>query len=172
MRELETPRLGIRPYESADLDAMAAMYADPEVTALTKLGRRSRAEAEAILAGYVGGWRERGYGMRALFLRPDGAYIGECGFFTHPTTGEAALRYALAKPYWGRGLMAEALRAVIGDGFRAAGLERIVSIVQAENAASLRLMEKVGMRVERTAREGETDLLVYAMSRGEWRPAS
>ena len=66
--ELETPRLRLRAYRGEDLDLLAALYADPDVTAFTKLGSLTRAQAEATLDGYLTAWRDRAFCMCAVFL--------------------------------------------------------------------------------------------------------
>ena len=167
-RTLETERLRLRPYRAGDLERVAALYADGEITAFTKLGRRTRAETEAILEGYLDDWRARGFGMRAVLRKDDGAFLGECGLFVLERTGEAALRYALFKPHWGRGYTTEAVRATLADAFERVGLDQVVSIVQTGNAASHRVMENAGLRPLRRASEGEAELVTYALARDEW----
>ncbi len=165
---IETERLWLRPYEARDLDHIVALYADPEVTAYTKLGRRSAEQSERILAGYVADWQSLGLGMRALFLKPARAYVGEFGLFVHRQAGAMALRYALAKDCWGRGLATEAARATLDDAFGAKRLARVVSVVQTVNVASLRIMERLGFEVERRAMDGDSEIIVYSLSRAQW----
>jgi RimJ/RimL family protein N-acetyltransferase len=173
---LETERLWLRPYQQGDLDLIVALYDDAEVTAFTKLGRRTAAETEHILAGYLAAWRRLGLGMRAMFLKPvqasarapARAYVGEFGLFAHGEAGGMALRYALAKDYWGRGLATEAARATLDDGFGAKGLERVLSVVQTRNQASVRIMEKLGFQAQRRAMDGESEIIVYSLSRQQW----
>lgn len=165
---IETERLWLRPYEAGDRDHIVALYADPEVTAYTKLGRRTAEEAERILAGYVADWQSLGLGIRAMFLKPARAYVGEFGLFVHREAGAMALRYALAKDYWGRGLATEAARATLEDAFGAKHLARVVSVVQTVNVASLRIMEGLGFEVERRAMDGASEIIFYSLSRAQW----
>lgn len=170
---LETPRLHLRPYERGDIDLLAALYADPEVTAFTKLGSLSRAQAEATLEGYLADWRDRVFAMCAVYLRSTNEFTGECGFFVLERTGELALRYAFHKRFWGQGLASEAARGVLDHGFRELGLARIVSFVEAPNQASHRVMQKLGLAVERIEPLPKVELHVYAATADEWlgRPA-
>lgn len=168
MHSLETERLRMRPYAPADLDLMAPLYADPDVTAFTKLGRRSRAQAEAILDGYVEAWQTRDFGMRALFRKRDGVFVGECGLFLL-SGGEAALRYAVTRDHWGEGFTTEATAATLADAFDRVGLARVLSVVQAPNTASHRVMDKLGLTVARRDRDGDTPLLIYEMTAAAWR---
>jgi len=147
---------------------LAALYADPEVTAFTKLGSLTRAEAEATLDGYLADWRNRDFGMCAAFLKAPGEFAGECGFFVLERSGELALRYAFHKRFWGQGLAGEAAQGVIDHGFGRLGLERIVSFVEAPNQASHRVMQKLGLSVERIERLPKVELHVYAVTADEW----
>ncbi len=166
--ELETSRLRLRAYSREDLDLLAALYADPEVTAFTKLGSLSRAAAEATLDGYLADWRERVFGMCAVFLKARGEFAGECGFFVLERSGELALRYAFHKRFWGQGLASEAAHGVIDHAFRRLGIECIVSFVEAPNKASHRVMQKPGLCVERIERLPKVELHVYAVTADRW----
>jgi RimJ/RimL family protein N-acetyltransferase len=66
---LETERLILRPYGAGDLDPMAAMFGDPEVTAFTFLGLCNRDQTAAVLADYMSFLADRGYGMLASWTR-------------------------------------------------------------------------------------------------------
>lgn len=166
--ELETPRLYLRAYRPEDIDLLAALYADAEVTAFTKLGALTRAQAEATLEGYLADWRDQAFGMCAVFLRADGAFVGECGFFVLERTGELALRYALHKRYWGQGLASEAARAVVDHAFRRLNFARVVSFVEAKNQASHRVMRKLGFALERVERLPKVELHAYAVTAEIW----
>lgn len=168
MRDLETKRLKMRACRDDDVDLMAPMYADPDVTAFTKLGCQTRDQTKTILEEYLATWRERRFGIRAMFRKRDLAYVGECGLFVL-SNGDAALRYALLRRFWGQGLATEAVEATINDAFTAIPLDRVMSIVQTRNPASVAVMERVGWRVVRTGQEGDIDLLIYERTRAEWR---
>lgn len=165
---LETPRLCLRPYERGDIDNLARLYADPEVTAFTKLGSLTRAQAEATLDGYLADWRARVFGMCAVLLRSNGEFAGECGFFVLKRTGELALRYAFHRRFWGQGLAGEAAHVVLDHAFQRLGLARVVSFVEAPNLASHRVMQKLEFAVERVERLPEVELHVYAATADEW----
>ena len=136
MMELETDRLRLRPYRRDDIDRLAALYADPDVTAFTKLGRLTRAEAEATLEGYLATWRGANFGIRAALLKSSGEFVGECGLFALESGGDLALRYAFHMRFWGQGLATEAAHAAIDDAFRRLGLKRVLSFVEGPNGAS------------------------------------
>jgi len=166
--EIETARLRLRPYRRDDIDHLAALYADPEVAAYTKLGCLDRGQAEATLEGYLRDWHDAGSGMFAAVLKADASYAGECGLFTLRRSGERALRYAFHKHLWGRGLAGEAVAGVLDHVFGRLGLERLVSFVEAPNEASHRVMRKLGLTVERVARTPKVELHVYAVTADQW----
>ncbi|MYL06055.1 MAG: GNAT family N-acetyltransferase [Gemmatimonadales bacterium] len=82
--------------------------------------------------------------------------------------------YSLARKHWGRGLTAEAARAVVDWGFRERGLAKVYAYADARNAQSLRVMEKLGMtregtlRSHRTLRGERVDDVYYGLLRVEW----
>jgi len=171
MSQLITQRLILRPYQSDDLDLMVPMYADPDVTAYTKLGRCTYEQTAAVLRGYLDLWDERQFGMRAMLRRDDGHFVGECGAFLL-ASGDAALRYALMPAAWGLGFAPEAVQATADDLFRRVGLARIWSIIQARNISSCRVMEKAGWQIAHTSRDGNIDLVVFRQTIDQWRSNS
>jgi RimJ/RimL family protein N-acetyltransferase len=166
-RTLETPRLVLRPYGPGDLDAMAEMFADAEVTAYTLLGQRARAETAQVLEDYKGFLAERGYGMLAIIDLETRQYLGEVGLFVSPM-GPLALRYALARAAWGRGIATEASAAVIEDTFDELGLHRLLAGVIAANLASIRVVEKLGFVFDREVDAGGKQFNLYALSKQSW----
>jgi RimJ/RimL family protein N-acetyltransferase len=172
MYEIETDRLKMRPYVAADIDILAAMYDDPQVTAATKLGQRSRDESTAVLDGYLLTWHENSFGMRAAFEKATGAYVGECGLFISERSNSIALRYALLPQYWGMGYAGEAVAATLADAFMRSMIECLNSTAQTTNAASLGVMEKAGMRRVKTERRGSVTLSIYELTRDEWLAAN
>lgn len=112
-----------------------------------------------------------GRSLNWAIRRPDGHLIGGIGF-RDVEGGQAELGYWLAKPYWGRGIMTEAVAAVADFGFNELGLKRITARVFHFNAASARVLQKAGFRLEERLRDfyrkdGRVfDGLLYARRRG------
>ena len=94
-----------------------------------------------------------------------------------PEHARAELGYVLSREHWGKGLMPEAVRAVMAFGFEKLSLNRIQARCIAENLASARVMEKAGMTFEGTLRESEfikgayRDIKLYSILRREYRGA-
>jgi RimJ/RimL family protein N-acetyltransferase len=94
--------------------------------------------------------------MWAAVLKPEESYIGRCGIYPHFKPdggifeGEASLGLYIATKYWGRGFATEAGRAFTKFGFNELNLNRIVTIVQVGNIASVRVLEKLGFVLTET----------------------
>lgn len=165
---LDTARLRLRPYEAGDLDAMAAMFGDPDVTAFTFLGRQDREGTAKVLAGYMAFVAEHGYGMCAILDRADGSYLGEAGLFVNPM-GPLALRYALNKAAWGKGYAVEASAAILDDGFGRLGFDRLIAGVIPANSASNRVMDKLGFVPGGILSAGGHEFRVFEITAEAWR---
>ena len=83
-------------------------------------------------------------------------------------TGEIEVGYNLAKKYWRHGYGYECALAWLKYGFEKAGLERIVAVAHPDNTGSWRIMEKCGMKYEKTAKHYGIDCVFYAISREEF----
>ena len=168
---IETARLRLRPYRPADLDALHALFTDPGV-------RRYLLDGEVVSRDWVAGeirasmelFARRGGGQWALFPRGEHALIGFCGYRHFHRPPELQLLYGLVPARWNRGLASEAARAMIRYGFEEQGLDAVVASTDAPNAASIRVMEKVGMRFERRAVVGGLETVVYTLAREDFEP--
>ena len=159
---LESDRLIFRAHEPGDWDAYCAMEKDADVRRYVGGGPRTREAAEARFQAMLQQVTDR-LAMWATVLKANGSYVGRCGIYPHfqgetAIPGEGVLAFYIARPYWGQGLATEAGAAFIRFGFGELGLDKIVATVQAENRASLRVLEKLGFsptqieRIEHTPR--------------------
>lgn len=151
---LETERLSLRRWLAADLSPYSTLCADPEVMRWIGDGRtREPGECESEIDGFERAWNERGYGLFVATLGDPGEFIGFVGLsipaFLPEILPAVEVGWRLARRHWGRGYATEAAAAVLGFGFEAARLERIVSVHRVGNDASQRVMEKLGMSLER-----------------------
>ncbi len=166
---LETERLLFRRLTWDDLDEMVAMRSDPDVARYIGGERaRTREFNETRLKFYLDCYDKFGYGMMATIYKSDDKLIGWCGLQPLEDTGETEVGYGFIKEYWGRGLGEEAARAWLDYGFNVAGLERIVAVAVPENKGSWRIMEKCGMKYEKTERHYGENLVFYAVARDEF----
>ena len=172
-----TARLVLRQIRSADADAVYRLFADPAVTRYYDLATfDDPAQARELVARFQQRF-ERRIGLRwglALKTEPD-ALVGTCGYniWVRPAR-RGLLGYDLVRAHWGRGLMTEALTAVFDYGFHAMDLNRVEALTFPANAASRRLLARLGFAEEGLLREyecyadGPQDMAVYGLLRREW----
>lgn len=174
---IETPRLILRKLRLMDAADMLEYTSDREIALSTlniplELLVDSVYEIEDALEGYANNslldW--------AIEYRGDGRMIGRIGLLNyHMGHARADLGYALNRKYWGQGLATEAARAVIDFGFGTLRLNRIGAFVLPDNAASMRVLAKIGMQHEGIQREVNAirgtpeDLHGYSILAREWR---
>ncbi len=149
MTTLETKRLILRPWQQSDLDDFAAMMADPDVARYITLDQQpqSRALAWRTLAGVVGHWTLKGFGMWAVEVKDTGTVIGRIGPHEPEGWPQLEVGWSLARPYWGQGYALEAARASMAWTFaHFPDLQRIIHLIVPENAPSIALAERLGSR--------------------------
>jgi ribosomal-protein-alanine N-acetyltransferase len=164
----ETERLILRPLTREDLDAYAALNADPEVTKYLGSGRtRTRDETLAEIDYMLRMYDERGYSLWATVRKADGAFLGRCGLLNWQLDGreEVEVAYGLARAYWGFGYATEAANAARQWAFAFLDVERLISLVVPENEASKNVARKNGMRFERYSTLRGLRVEVYAIER-------
>ena len=149
---LETPRLVLRRWRAADVVPLAAINADPEVMRWIGTGQvRDLSQTQAAVEALEREWDRIGIGLFAVEVRATGALAGLTGLavphFLPEIMPAVEIAWRLGKPFWGDGIATEAARAALEFGL--AGRDRIVAIVQIGNVASERVMQKIGMSLER-----------------------
>lgn len=167
MPSVETDRLLLRMIREDDLDHLAALFADPEVVKYVGNGLPAgREEAERALHSIIKHWETSGFGRWAIVDRKSGEFIGFGGLRSLFGTPEVV--YHLAKMHWGNGYATEMARASLRFGFEERGDDRIVAIAKPGNAASIHVMNKLGMRFVKNACYYEIDVVEYEISRDEF----
>jgi RimJ/RimL family protein N-acetyltransferase len=146
--ELRTPRLRLRQWVDADLEPFAAMNADSEVMRYLS-GPRSRQESDAYASLCRASIAERGFGVWAVEVVEGGAFAGFIGLSEPPFearfTPATQVGWRIAREHWGQGYATEGALAAVAFGFDSLGLEEILSWTSTGNAASRRVMERIGM---------------------------
>ena len=136
-------------WRSADWTAFRPIAQDPEVMRYITGGAPwSEEKIRGFVDRQVKLYAERGFCRWRLLERGSGELIGFCGVGFWGEGFEAEIGWWLARPFWGRGLATEAARCALRDAFERVGLERVVSVAMMGNTASLRVMEKLGLRFE------------------------
>ena len=177
---LETERLVLRDFGPRDWQRLYAIESDPEAVRYQSFGPRTAEECRAYirLCAQDRAERPRRVYDLAVALRNKGTVIGRCGLkLTGEEPGEATLWYMVDRARWGHGYAPEAARALLDLGFSALGVHRVWADCDPANAASIRVLEKLGMRreghlVENAWIKGAwADSLLYAILDREWRHA-
>lgn len=147
---IETDRLLLRRFVEADLDALAAVHADPDTMRYLG-GVKTREEAKAWLTRKLAGYGEPGTGVLAVIEKATGRVIGQCGLVQQIVDGEPDIEigYTLASHVWRRGYASEAAAALRDYGFRVLGLARMISLIPADHVASIGVARKIGLRFVR-----------------------
>lgn len=163
---IETERLLLRPFTPDDVDPLHAIWSDPAAARFGGPGwprPETLVDTRRYLEPILAGQRERGYATWAVIERSSGRLIGDCGLFPADGVGpEVELAYGLAPDVWRRGYATEAAAACLRAGLDELDLDRIVADVDPANAASVRVLEKVGFELA-----GEQDgKLLYRATRG------
>ena len=172
---LTTARLQLRRMEPRDTEALYAIYADEETMRYYGEPYQSREELDLALT-----LRQEDYAARrairwGIALKDSDILIGSCGFH-HFDEGHfrAETGYILNRAYWGQGIMAEALTAIISYGFDEMGLRRIEAIIDIANERSKGVLLKLGFQYEGNLRQryriGDRfeDEHYFGLLRDEW----
>ena len=169
MHTIETARIHLRPLSSDDLDEFARMGSDPDVMRYIASGKtQSREQTSARLYAMISDWNQNSFGLWAAIHKASNAWMGFCGLQFLDNTSEVEVGYRLAKQFWGMGFATEAAAASLRYGFEELGLDRIVGVVQFENFASQRVLEKIGLTYVRNARFYNSDVKYYVVNRDEF----
>jgi RimJ/RimL family protein N-acetyltransferase len=151
-RILETERLELRHLEPRDLDALYALYRDPEIRRYYPDGTRTREETRDELNAFVNGHRRfPQLGLWATVERSTGDFLGRCGLLPWTLDGvaEVELAYLIDKRRWREGFAGEASLAIVRHAREQLGLERLICLIAPGNEASAAVARKVGMAFER-----------------------
>lgn len=153
----ETARLRIRRLTVEDAVFVLALTNEPAFLAhIGDKGLRSVEDAERFLR--EGPWTNQprpGYGQFAVELKETGSPVGVCGLLYREGLDLSDVGFAVLSQYRGQGLAFEAAEAVMRYGRSTLGLTQIVGLTSRSNVASIRLLEKLGLRFERMAAMGD-----------------
>ncbi|MCB9079824.1 MAG: GNAT family N-acetyltransferase [Anaerolineaceae bacterium] len=165
MKILETNRLTLRHFLPDDLDALFALYSDPQVRHYFPEGTLTYAETKEELEWFLNGHpRHPELGLWATIYKENNQFIGRCGLLPWTIDGqfEVEVAYMLAKEYWGQGLGVEAAQGVLAYGFDTLGLTRLICLIDRDNAASINVAQKIGMTFEKEGRDEQGPFLLYS----------
>jgi RimJ/RimL family protein N-acetyltransferase len=161
---LQTERLVLRPFRRADAQEFARLAGDWAVASMTSDIPYPFSPAQAL------GWLKPVRGEVRFAVEHEGQLIGGAGFYRRPS-GAAELGFWLGRAWWSRGYATEAARAVVVHGLKDRRLPGFSSARFAENAASARVLEKLGFEqvgrgtIACAARGHDVEAITYWLSR-------
>lgn len=145
---LETPRLVLRRFTPADAEFIVELLNSPGWHRfIGDRGVRTPTDALGYLERAVFSSYERwGFGLYHVAQRSDGAAVGMCGLLQRDSLDIVDLGFAFLPAYAGRGYASESARRVLAHARDDFSCREIAGLVQADNAASIRVLEKLGLR--------------------------
>ena len=148
---LETPRLTIRPLSFDDAPFILELLNTPGfLSQIGDRGVRTLDEAQRYIESgpMMASYRQHGFGLSAVVRRDSNAAIGLCGLLKRDTLADIDIGYAFLPAAFRQGYAAEACAVVLADAWTRLALCRVVAIVSVGNAASMRVLDKLGFRDE------------------------
>jgi RimJ/RimL family protein N-acetyltransferase len=144
---LRTQRLVLRELTLDDASFMLGLLNEPSfLSNIGDKGVRTIEEARKfLLEGPIASYRRNGFGHYMVELREQQP-IGTCGLINREFIGEIDVGFALLPAFWSHGYASEAATAVMEYGRTTLGIKRIVAVVSPHNTASIRVLEKLGLR--------------------------
>lgn len=173
-----TERLLLREFVGDDWPAVFAYQTDPRYLRFYPWTARTEDQVRTFVRAFVDQQHEqpRSKFQFAIVLRTEDRLIGNCGLRIRDLEARNAdLGYELAPAHWGQGYATEAAQVLLTLGFEELGLHRISAHCLAQNEASARVLEKLGMQLEGCLRDHQWfkgrwwDTLLYSILEQEWR---
>lgn len=163
---LETDRLVLRHLTLNDAPFIVELLNEPSfLRFIGDRGVRSQQDArQYILNGPIASYKKNGFGLCLVFLKETGDPIGMCGLLKRDTLPDPDVGFAFLPAHWRQGYAFESAAAVLKHGRETIGLKRIAAITSLDNAASIGVLEKLGLRFEAVVRlEGDAkDVRLFA----------
>ncbi len=148
---IETERLSLRPLSTEDAwFILELVNGQSFIQNIGDRKVRSSVDARAyIRAGAMKTYAQQGVGTHAVILKDGGIPIGVCGLLKRDVFEDHDVGFAFLPRYWSKGYAFEAAAAVLEHGRETLGLSRVLAFTSLDNAASIRLLEKLGFRLEK-----------------------
>jgi RimJ/RimL family protein N-acetyltransferase len=144
---IRTARLWLLPFTENDIDALHAIWIEPDVRRYLwddiVIGRERAAE---VVRESIATAEECGIGYWTVRTKQDGPVVGDCGFHFMEGRGAIELFYSLTRSHWGMGLAFEASQAALSYAWSATTFDRVYARINAPNEASVRLARRLGFQ--------------------------
>ncbi len=177
--DVDTERLRLRRMEAGDVDQLAPVFAKDEVWRFPYGRGFDRVETQAFVDAQVRDWDRSGFACWVASERATDRVIGFVGLsvprFLPEILPAVEVGWRFDPDVWGRGYATEGAAAALDEAFSTLGLGEVCSVPQADNPVSVRVAERLGMRMARSVtippndRRGELAALLFEITAAEWR---
>ena len=166
-RIIESERIYLRETTASDALMFYDLNSNPEVIKYTgDVAFQSVDEARTFLSNYDH-FEKYKMGRWAVVLKNNHQILGWCGLKYHPEEDFVDLGFRFFQDQWGKGYATEASKLSLEYGFQNLGLEHIVGRADIRNGASIRVLEKVGMKKLGKEKEHGADIVMMGIDKGE-----
>ena len=154
---VEGPRLYVRPWQPMDREIFVRCFAeDPEMLRYISFGRPwEPSKTDAYFERQRGFLARHGCCVGAVVLKSTDEVVGGAGIQPQDLSGDFEFAWSIWRAHWGKGYATEAAAALKSYAFEVMALPRIVAIADVPNLASIRIMQKIGMRFDRVVNAKE-----------------
>lgn len=164
---IETQHLTLRKFSVDDAAFVRELLNDESfVRSIGDKGVRSDEDAAVYIQnGPIASYERFGFGLYAVELKGTRELVGMSGLLKRDSLPDPDIGFAFLPRFWKKGYAFEAAEAVIKYGKEVLGLKRVLAITMPENAGSIRVLEKIGLRFERMIRmsDDEPELKLFAL---------
>jgi GrpB-like predicted nucleotidyltransferase (UPF0157 family)/RimJ/RimL family protein N-acetyltransferase len=165
---LETRRLILRPFKESDVEAAHVWFSDPQIFRFYTYGPYSSLEETAErIRQYMLHFEKHRFTKCIVLEKSTGTPIGDAGLSFDEDMGEVHVGYKFARSHWGLGYATEAAQAWVRYGFDQLGLNRIAALVHPQNAASIRVIQKLQFRLSTYKRADRIDWEIHELLRAD-----
>ena len=167
MKILECERLILRQFSNEDAEFILELLNEPSF--IQNIGDRKVRSLDGAKAyinkGPVASYTRHGFGLFLVELKETSQAIGMCGLIKRETLDDVDIGYAFLPRFWSKGYAVESALAVKTYARNVIGLKRIVAITDPQNAGSIRVLEKIGMKFEKMVKiaKDDIDLKLFAV---------
>lgn len=166
MNVIETERLNLRQLSPGDASFILELLNDPSfLRYIGDKGVRTVEDAvQYILRGPVESYRRLGFGLWLVELKDSKTPIGICGLLKRETLPDADLGYAFLPRFRAQGYASESASAVMSYAINGLGLKRLLAVTNQDNAGSIKVLEKLGLKFQRMVKlsEGGPEIMLFA----------
>ncbi|MGD0877974.1 MAG: GNAT family N-acetyltransferase [Anaerolineales bacterium] len=150
-----------------DLNALWALYGDPEITKYISDAPKTYEESKKELEWHMNGHPSNPeFGLWSTIHKETSKFIGRCGLLPWTIDGQAEVEmaYTIARDFWGQGFCTEAAQAIAQHGFKTLKLTRLICMIEPENKASLKVALNIGMIFEKEMVDDMGSFHLYSRS--------